>query len=452
MKNFEIITKRLNVMARSQPLHKYALVLGLKDLRHVVAVTGDGTNDAPALSKSDVGFAMFAGTDIAKEASDIVIIDNNFSSIVTAIIYGRNIYDNIRKFLQFQLSVNFCACLIVFICACIGNETPLTPIQMLWVNLIMDSLGSLALATEPPYEELLQREPTKRSESIINGRMWKHIVLQSLIQIVILLILYLIAPKFVKEQDLERLAENTIINYCYGEMPGKGDVSHIIYGTESNWGNDAKLLTTITKDYCGKYKSRQNLNVAYKEYSNANGGTVHMSLIFNVFVIYTLFNQVNCRMIDDSLNIFKRVGRSFLFIIITLVELGLQVLIVCLGKSIFHVANNGLTGEQWGICIGFSAITFVVSMIIKFLPFEKCIDSCLSDEDSEEGGKKRGKPDDGKDSTDASSENINERAHKKRKQYDQANPNEERRNKEDRDILKLSENSSVQVPKEKEEL
>ena len=452
MKNFEIITKRLNVMARSQPLHKYALVLGLKDLKHVVAVTGDGTNDAPALSKSDVGFAMFAGTDIAKEASDIVIIDNNFSSIVTAIIYGRNIYDNIRKFLQFQLSVNFCACLIVFICACIGNETPLTPIQMLWVNLIMDSLGSLALATEPPYEELLQREPTRRSESIINGRMWKHIVMQSLIQIIILLILYLIAPKFVKEQDLERLAENSIINYCYGKMPGEGDVSHIIFGTESSWPTDVKLLNNVTKEYCGKYRSRQSLNVAFKEYSNGNGGTVHMSLIFNVFVIYTLFNQVNCRMIDDSLNIFKRVGRSLLFIIITLVELGLQVLIVCLGKSVFHVANNGLTGEQWGICIGFSAITFVVSIITKFLPFERCIDSCLSDEDSEEGSKKKSKSSDAQDSTDASSENINERAHKKRKQYDQANPNEERRNKEDRDILKLSENSSVQVPKEKEEL
>ena len=142
MENFKKVTKNLRVMARSQPLHKYALVLGLKSLKNVVAVTGDGTNDAPALSKSDVGFAMFAGTDIAKEASDIVIIDNNFSSIVTAIIYGRNIYDNIRKFLQFQLSVNFCACILVFVCACIGNETPLTPIQMLWVNLIMDSLGS----------------------------------------------------------------------------------------------------------------------------------------------------------------------------------------------------------------------------------------------------------------------------------------------------------------------
>jgi Ca2+ transporting ATPase len=110
MDNFKKITERLKVMARSQPIHKYALVLGLKALKNVVAVTGDGTNDAPALSKSDVGFAMFAGTDIAKEASDIVIIDNNFSSIVTAIIYGRNIYDNISKFLQFQLTVNFCAC------------------------------------------------------------------------------------------------------------------------------------------------------------------------------------------------------------------------------------------------------------------------------------------------------------------------------------------------------
>ena len=384
MNKFKIITERLNVMARSQPLHKYALVLGLRELKNVVAVTGDGTNDAPALSKSDVGFAMFAGTDIAKEASDIVIIDNNFSSIVTAIIYGRNIYDNIRKFLQFQLSVNFCACIIVFICACIGNETPLTPIQMLWVNLIMDSLGSLALATEPPYEELLKREPTKRKESIINGRMWKHICLQSLIQIVILLILYLIAPTFVKEQDLERLAENKIINYCYGQMPGNSEPEYIIFGTESSWSNKVKLRTNINKDYCGLYSSRQSLSVAYKEYSNSNGGSVHMTMIFNVFVIYTLFNQINCRMIDDSFNIFKRITRSLLFPLITLVEMALQVLIVCFGKSIFHVANNGLTGEQWGICFGFSAITFVVSIIGKLLPIHTCIDNCLRDNEKVE--------------------------------------------------------------------
>ena len=452
MKRFKKITERLNVMARSQPLHKYALVLGLRELKNVVAVTGDGTNDAPALSKSDVGFAMFAGTDIAKEASDIVIIDNNFSSIVTAIIYGRNIYDNIRKFLQFQLSVNFCACIIVFICACIGNETPLTPIQMLWVNLIMDSLGSLALATEPPYEELLKRAPTKRKESIINGRMWKHICLQSLIQIIILLILYLIAPTFVKEQDLERLAENKIINYCYGEMPGGSDPEYIIFGTESSWSNKIKLRTDINKDYCGFYSSRQSLSVAFKEYSNSNGGSVHMSIIFNVFVIYTLFNQINCRMIDDSFNIFKRMSRSLLFPLITLCEMALQILIVCFGKSIFHVANNGLTGEQWGICFGFSAITFVVSIIGKLLPIHECIDNCLKDKEEEPIIDKPNiivKPN---ESIDGNSTNSSSKNKKRIKLYDTAIPIDVRRLKEDKDILKLSENSSVQLPKEKEEL
>ena len=444
MDNFKAITKNLNVMARSQPLHKYALVLGLRSLKHVVAVTGDGTNDAPALSKSDVGFAMFAGTDIAKEASDIVIIDNNFTSIVIAIIYGRNIYDNIRKFLQFQLSVNFCACLIVFICACIGNETPLTPIQMLWVNLIMDSLGSLALATEPPYDELLQRLPTKRNESIINGRMWKHIIIQSLIQIIILLILYLIAPTFVKEQDLVRKAENVLIKYCYGKLPGDGEPEYIIYGTESSWYDDYKLRTD--KAYCGGYASRQSLSVAYKEYSNNNGGSVHMTLIFNVFVIYTLFNQINCRMIDDSFNIFKRMNRSLLFPLITLCEMILQVIIVIFGRNIFHVANRGLTGEQWGICIGFSAITFVVSIICKLIPLEKFIDKLLAPKEENEVKGKTGK------SNKATLESsTNESSDEPKKLFDQALPVEPKREKEEKDILKLSENSSASLKKEEED-
>ena len=386
--NFKKITEKLKVMARSQPLHKYALVLGLKSLKNVVAVTGDGTNDAPALSKSDVGFAMFAGTDIAKEASDIVIIDNNFSSIVTAIIYGRNIYDNIRKFLQFQLSVNFCACILVFVCACIGNETPLTPIQMLWVNLIMDSLGSLALATEPPYEELLQREPTKRNESIINGRMWKHIIFQSLFQIILLIILYLLAPEFIEEDNLIRLAENKLIKYCYSSYPGKG-VDYIIYGTEAKWESAEGKLNGARKDYCGKYTNKQNLQFAYNEYVNANDSTTHMTLIFNIFVFYTLFNQINCRVIDDSFNIFIRITRSPLFPIICLTEMVLQVIIIFVGKSPFHIVNEGLTGKQWGICIGFSAITFVVSIIVKLIPIHNLIDNILPKEDEEEDKKEK---------------------------------------------------------------
>ena len=375
MENFKKITERLRVMARSQPLHKYALVLGLKSLKNVVAVTGDGTNDAPALSKSDVGFAMFAGTDIAKEASDIVIIDNNFSSIVTAIIYGRNIYDNIRKFLQFQLSVNFCACILVFVCACIGNETPLTPIQMLWVNLIMDSLGSLALATEPPYEELLQREPTKRNESMINGRMWKHIIIQSICQIILLILLYLYAPEFIKEGNFTRLAENKIIKYCYTKYPGK-DINHIIYGTEIKWVASGKL-NPEKKEFCGKYLHRVKLSDAYQEYISSNSATTHMTIIFNIFVYYTLFNQFNCRVIDDSFNIFIRMNRSLLFPLICFFEMALQLAIIFIGKSPFHVINDGLTGEQWGICIGLSALTFVVSFIVKLLPIHICIDKYL---------------------------------------------------------------------------
>ena len=377
IENFKKLIKNLKVMARSQPIHKYALVLGLKSLDKVVAVTGDGTNDAPALSRSDVGFAMFAGTDIAKEASDIVILDNNFSSIVVAIIYGRNIYDNIRKFLQFQLTVNFCACVLVFICACIGNETPLTPIQMLWVNLIMDSLGSLALATEPPYEELLQRAPTKRKESIINGKMWKHIIIQALIELILLLLLFLFAPKFVKESDYIRLSENAIIKTCYKELPGNGKEDHIIYGTEIKWNSKIKLQIGMTEIQCGKYGKRQNLSVAFKEFYNANGGTVHMTLVFNIFVFYTLFNQINCRVIDDSFNIFVRILRSFYFPLITICEMGFQVILVTFGNNVFHCAENGLTGGQWGITLGFSAITFIVSFLIKLIPIDKLIDKYI---------------------------------------------------------------------------
>jgi len=371
------LIQNLRVMARSQPIHKYALVLGLKELNKIVAVTGDGTNDAPALSKSDVGFAMFAGTDIAKEASDIIIIDNNFSSIVVAIIYGRNIYDNIRKFLQFQLTVNFCACLLVFICACIGNETPLSTIQMLWINLIMDSLGSLALATESPYDELLNREPTKRDESIINGKMWKHIGIQSLVELLLLLILYLEAPHFIKENDIVRLSENNIIKYCYGKMPGNVSEKNIIYGTGTKWSSKVKLRGGMSEEECGNYSEKQDLSVAFEFYLNVNGATTHMTLIFNIFVIYTLFNQINCRVIDDSFNILVRIQHNFFFPVITFCELFLQIMLVQFGKEAFKVTERGLSAKQWLITIGFSLITFALSAIIKLIPLDIIIQKFL---------------------------------------------------------------------------
>lgn len=151
----------MKVLARSRPEHKYRLVQCVQKLNNVVAVTGDGTNDAPALMKADVGFSMgVKGTQIAKSASDIIIMDDNFNSIVRALIWGRNIYESIRKFLQFQLTVNIVACVIAVISSVVVRQSVLTAIQMLWINMIMDSLASLALATEPPNgDELLDRKP-----------------------------------------------------------------------------------------------------------------------------------------------------------------------------------------------------------------------------------------------------------------------------------------------------
>ena len=377
MESFTKISTNLLVMARSQPLHKYALVLGLKALGNVVAVTGDGTNDAPALSKSNVGFSMNDGTDIAKEASDIILMDNNFSSIVVAMIYGRSIYENLRKFLQFQLTVNFCACILVFLCSCIGNETPLASIQMLWVNLIMDSLGSLALATEPPYNELLQRKPTNRTESIINGRMWKHIVLQSLFQIVILLLLYLYAPKFInenEESEYRKLAEMMLL--CFHNLPGDtDDTSKILYGNEEKWSIRDKFDHTMRCNaFFSDWDSHENLQEAYKSYMNIYGGTTHMTLIFDVFVLYTLFNQINCRIIDDSINTFKRIGKAKLFLIVTIVELAIQILISQIGGIVFHCVKGGLSFTQWLICLGLSISTMLFNLIFKFIPLEKLID------------------------------------------------------------------------------
>lgn len=171
------ILPHLRILARSRPNDKYRLVSLLKDADEVVAVTGDGTNDAPAMRKADVGVAMgISGTEVAKEASDVVLLDDNFSSIVKGVLWGRNLQTNIKRFLQFQLTVNVAALTVAFTGALIGGRSPLTAVQLLWVNLIMDTLAALALGLEPPVPELMQERPGNRRAPLITRPMWYMIL------------------------------------------------------------------------------------------------------------------------------------------------------------------------------------------------------------------------------------------------------------------------------------
>src|SRR5207249_6001723 len=163
---------KLRIVARARPLDKFRMVKLLQDLGEVVAVTGDGTNDAPALKKADVGLAMgIAGTEVSKEASKIVLLDDAFSTIVKAVHWGRSLYENIQRFIQFQLTINVSALAIAFLGPFFGVEPPFSILQLLWINVIMDTCASIALCSEPPRPGLMSMPPRRRDENILTPAM-----------------------------------------------------------------------------------------------------------------------------------------------------------------------------------------------------------------------------------------------------------------------------------------
>ncbi|CAN0061213.1 unnamed protein product [Lampetra planeri] len=285
---------KLRVLARSSPTDKHTLVKGIIDSqtgeqRQVVAVTGDGTNDGPALKKADVGFAMgIAGTDVAKEASDIILTDDNFSSIVKAVMWGRNVYDSISKFLQFQLTVNVVAVIVAFTGACITQDSPLKAVQMLWVNLIMDTLASLALATEPPTEALLLRRPYGRNKPLISRTMMKNILGHAVYQLTVIFTL-LFAGELIMDVDN---------------------------------GRNAPLHAPPSE---------------------------HYTVVFNTFVMMQLFNEINARKIHGERNVFHGVFRNPIFCSIVMGTFILQIMIVQFGGKPFSC--TGLSLEHWLWCV-----------------------------------------------------------------------------------------------------
>ncbi|KAL5050054.1 hypothetical protein BDW71DRAFT_195008 [Aspergillus fruticulosus] len=300
------VIPRLQVLARSSPEDKRILVARLKKLGETVAVTGDGTNDGPALKTADVGFSMgIAGTEVAKEASSIILLDDNFKSIVTAIAWGRAVNDAVAKFLQFQITVNITAVVLTFVSSLYNsdNESVLSAVQLLWVNLIMDTFAALALATDAPTDKILHRKPVPKSASLFTVTMWKMILGQAIYQLGITFMLY--------------FAGDSILSDYLSSNP---DIRH-------------RQLDTI---------------------------------VFNTFVWMQIFNEFNNRRLDNKLNIFEGMHRNYWFIGINCIMVAGQVMIIYVGGEAFNVRE--ITSVQWGICIACAFGCLPWAVVLRCIP------------------------------------------------------------------------------------
>ncbi|KAI9502179.1 PMCA-type calcium-translocating P-type ATPase [Coemansia spiralis] len=298
------VLPRLQVMARSSPMDKQIMVERLQERNEVVAMTGDGTNDSPALKLADVGFSMgITGTEVAKEASDIILMDDDFKSIVKALRWGRAVNDSVRKFLQFQLTVNITAVVLTFASSVFSadGQSALTAVQLLWVNMIMDTLAALALATEGPTDAILSRPPLQRNSALITFEMWRMIMGQALFQVIINVLLLNHGLEIFHLQD------------------------------------------------------------------SAHGLAVLRTMVFNSFVFLQVFNQINCRRIQpNEFNVFANLHRDHGFILVQIFVVAAQWLIVSYGGIAFSTVP--LTGVQWVGTLFIGILSLPVGLLIRSLP------------------------------------------------------------------------------------
>ena len=301
---FREVWSQLRVLARCTPQDKLAIVMGARQCTDdIVAVTGDGTNDAPALRAAHVGFAMRQGTDIAREAADIVLLDNNFASIVSAALWGRNVYASITRFLQFQLTTNIVAVVTAVAGSVAHTRSPLSAVQMLWVNLMMDSLAGLALASGTPSPRLLERRPFGRDHAFLGPRSTsrKHVLGQAAFQLLVMAGLIFAGPG--------------LLHVTPGEAVPRGTPS------------------------------------------------LHHTIVFNTFVWLQLFNQLNSRLTMDATGLLEGLGNARLFCAILATEAAIQVLIVQYGGRMMQ--TEPLNAGQWAFCVGTGALSLVVHELLK---------------------------------------------------------------------------------------
>lgn len=296
------------IIARARPMDKKRLVETLQLNNEVVAVTGDGTNDAPALKAAHVGLSMGDGTSVAKEASDITIVDNSFTSIGRAVMWGRSLYQNIQRFILFQMTVNVVACLIVLFGAFMGMQSPLTVTQMLWVNLIMDTFAAMALASLPPSESVMKDKPRSRAAFIINSAMYKDIISTGIIFFIMLLGFFY----YLEHTDITSLLQ-------IGRVP---------FG------------------------------------SNTGLTNYELSIFFTTFVFLQFWNMFNARAFETGKSALDLKGCSGFGLTALIIVVG-QIIIVTFGGQFFSVAPIAIT--DWIIIIGVTSIVLWIGELWRLI-------------------------------------------------------------------------------------
>jgi Ca2+-transporting ATPase len=310
----------LKILSRARPMDKQRLVQLLQSKKQVVAVTGDGTNDAPALNVAQVGLSMGDGTSVAKEASDITILDNSFSSISRAVMWGRSLYQNIQRFILFQMTINVAACLIVLIGAFLGTESPLTVTQMLWVNLIMDTFAALALASLPPNEKVMKDKPRKSTDYIISSPMAKGILGVGILFVVLLF--------------------GLVQYFKYAEITSLSDFS----------------VTEFAANF-------------FNFSAGGNLSPYELSLFFTIFVMLQFWNMFNAKAFMSGKSAFAILGQCKGFLSIAAVILIGQWLIVTIGGEMFNVVP--LQWSDWGIIVGATSLVLWVGELARLFRYKQ---------------------------------------------------------------------------------
>jgi len=380
---FDKIWPHLRVLARSSPLDKLTLVTGIQQSRigvpQTVAVTGDGTNDAPALKRADVGFAMGqTGTQVAQNAADIIVMDDNFASIVQAVKWGRCVYDNICKFLQFQLTVNLTACAIAVVGASILTESPLNVIQLLWVNMIMDSFASVALATEDPRPDLLERSPYPRDQPLLSNRMIRQLVGHSGWQLVILFLMIFalgdVCPPDPANHDLCE-AYGKLYHDAVGTMrsgrPESYDSQYFTYEDTCipPFSEDDPRSFVLNEETEEMTPARPEA-YCVTEHGGHTPPSRHFTILFTVFVLMQLFNQINSRKLHGESNVFVGILDNRFFVLIMAMEFLMQLVMVEFPWVNLAMGCKGLSMNDWILCIMIGATELPVNIAISYLPLE----------------------------------------------------------------------------------